>query len=157
MLATSLALTATGCKKEKETEEEKPKIGYAEGVTVVEDPDALQKTVDEMYEKAAEGGVGLEYKNDAFSSDGEKFECYIANAAKNKYDMYIQIFADSGLTDELFLSQLLRPGTAFDNITLEHKLDPGDHRVYVAFTQVEEDLETIHAQVMVTMDFHVTK
>ena len=132
-----------------------PKIGYAEGVTVVEDPDALQKAVDEMYAKAAEGGVGLEYKNDAFSTDGTNFECYIANAASNKYDMYIQIFADDALTDELYLSQLLRPGTAFDKLELEHSLDAGDHRVYVAFTQVEEDLSTIHAQVMVTMDFHV--
>lgn len=142
-----------GCKKQ---EEEKPKIGYAEGVTVVEDPDAFQKAVDEMYDKAAQPGVGLEYKNDAFSTDGEKFECYIANAASNQYDMYIQIFSDSELTDQLFLSQLLRPGTAFDNITLEHKLDSGDHKVYVAFTQVEDDQQTIHAQVMVTMDFHVS-
>ena len=136
---------------------ETPKLGYAEGTTVVEDPDALQKAVDEMYAHAAEGGVTLEYKNDARSTDGENFSCYIANAAENRYDMYLQIFADSELTDQLLLTGLIRPGSAFDNISLEHPLDPGTHRVYVAFTQVEEDLETIHAQVMVTMDFTVAE
>lgn len=161
LLALCMVLSCAACSSAEEPEDspsETPagaKIGYAEGVTVVEDPDALQKAVDEMYEKAAEGGIGLEYKNDAFSTDGTNFECYIANAASNKYDMYIQIFADDALTDELYLSGLLRPGTAFDKLELEHSLDTGDHRVYVALTQVEEDMATIHAQVMVTMDFHV--
>lgn len=134
-----------------------PKIGYAEGVTMVNDPDALQKAVDEMYAKAAEGNIMLEYSNDATSKDGETFECYIANAVENSYDMYIQMFADSALTDQLLLTGLLRPGTAFDSITLDHALDPGTHRVYVAFTQVEEDLATIHGQVMVTMDLTVAE
>lgn len=132
-----------------------PKLGYAEGVTVVEDPDALQKAVDEMYKKAREPGISLEYKGVASSEDGENFSCYIANAADNAYDMYIQIFGDAELTDQLFLSGLLRPGSAFDNITLEHSLDPGSHTVYVAFTQVEEDLQTVHGQVLVTMEFSV--
>ena len=132
-----------------------PKIGYAEGVTVVDDPDALQKAVDEMYAKAAEGTMALEYQNEANSEDGKNFSCYIANAAANSYDMYIDIYADQALTDEIYLSGLVRPGSAFREITLEDTLDPGTHRVYVAFTQVEEDLATIHGQVMVTMDFIV--
>lgn len=160
LLGLCVALCCTACKSDRPEEvtdspASAPKIGYAEGVTVVEDPNALQKAVDEMYEKAAQPGIGLEYKNDAFSSDGTNFECYIANAASNQYDMYIQIFADDALTDELYLSQLLRPGTAFDKLELNHSLENGDNRVYVAFTQIEEDLETIHAQTMVTMDFHV--
>ena len=101
---------------------ETPKLGYAEGTTVVEDPDALQKAVDEMYAHAAEGGVTLEYKNDARSTDGENFSCYIANAAENRYDMYLQIFADSELTDQLLLTGLIRPGSAFDNISLEQSV-----------------------------------
>lgn len=134
-----------------------PKIGYAEGVTVVNDPDALQKAVDEMFAKAAEGNIMLEYSNDATSKDGQTFDCYIANALENSYDMYIQMFADAELTDQLLLTGLIRPGSAFDNITLERALDPGTHQVYVAFTQVEEDLATIHGQVMVTMDLTVAE
>jgi hypothetical protein len=133
-------------------------VGYAsEGVTVVDDPDALQKAVDEMYRKAQEPGVALEYRNDAFSSDGVEFSCYIANSTDNAYDMFINIYADQALTDEIFLSELLRPGQAFEKITLKHSLGAGVHTVYVAFTQVEvvDGEQQIHQQVMVTMDFHV--
>ncbi len=63
------------------------------------------------FEQARQPGVTLEYKNDARSEDGENFSCYIANAVENAYDMYIQIFADAELTDQLLLTGLLRPGT----------------------------------------------
>lgn len=156
LLAAVIFLMKPGAEPaEPEDSDSTPKIGYQEGVTVVEDPEALQRAVDEMYAKALETGVALEYKNDAKSTDGENFSCYIANSVDNKYDMYIQIFADQELTDQLLLTGLIRPGSALDNITLDHSLDSGSHRVYVAFTQVEEDLETIHAQVLVTMDFTV--
>lgn len=146
-----------GEQAEKPTESGTPKIGYAEGVTAVDDQDALQQAVNDMLAKAAEGTMDLEYKNDATSEDGEKFTCYIANAASNRYDMYIQIFADAELTDQLYLSGLVRPGQAFRELDLEHALDSGSHTVYVAYTQVEEDLETIHSQVLVTMNFIVTQ
>ena len=138
-------------------EGETPKIKYAEGVTAVEDPDALQKAVDEMFASAAEQGIALEYKNEASSTDGQTFSCYIANAVQNTHDMYVDIYSDAELTDEIFLSALLRPGTAFEQIELESPLLPGTHTVYVGFTQVEEDLKTIHAQVFVTMEFTVTQ
>lgn len=159
-LSAAVLLTAlTGCGKKEEPAASsggRGPIQYAsEGVTAVEDPDALQRAVDEMYEKAADPGVALEYKNGVFSEDGTNFTCYIANAAANTYDMFIAIYGDSELTDELFVSGLLRPGQAFSTLALEKPLESGEHRVYVAFTQVEEDLETIHAQVLVTMDFTV--
>ena len=135
------------------------KVGYAtEGVTAVEDPEALQRAIDEAYAKAQEPGVALSYRNDAVSTNGVDFDCYIGNSTDNAYDMFIDIYADDALTDEIFLSELLRPGQAFEKITLKHPLEPGTHRVYVAFTQVkvEEGEQRIHQQVMVTMDFHVS-
>lgn len=136
-----------------------PLIGYEEGVTVVDDPDALQKAVDEMYAKAAEGGIPLEYQNDATSKDGETVSCYIANPAHNKYDMYFQIFADDACTDQLYLSKLIPPGKAVREIELDHKIEAGNHRVNVAFTRVETTggEQSIHDQVMITMDIHVTE
>jgi hypothetical protein len=136
------------------------KIGYAsEGVTVVDDPEALQRAIDEAYEKSQEPGISLNYRNDAVSTNGIDFDCYIGNSPNNAYDMFINIYADAELTDELFLSELLRPGQAFEKITLKHPLDPGVHRVYVAFTQVkvEDGEQKIHKQVILTMDFHVSE
>lgn len=132
------------------------RIGYAEGTTVVEDPDALQKIVDEMSENARKT-IGLEYKNEAFSTDGQNFECYVANAARNNYDMFIAIYADAEMTDELFLSGLIPPGRAFDHITLNRPLEEGANTVYIAFSQVEEvdGEQTMRAQALVTMNFHV--
>ena len=133
------------------------RIGYQEGTTVVEDPEALQKAVDEMTEKAKDT-VGLEYKNDAFSENGIDYDCYIANAERNQYDMFIAIYADAEMTDELFLSGLIPPGRALDHIHLNHALDPGANTVYVAFSQIDEidGEQVMHAQVMVTMAFNVS-
>lgn len=159
LLATALLLT--GCARKAREEPPAPasnglKIGYAEGVTVVEDPNELQKAVDEMIAKSQDT-MGLEYKNEAVSEDGINFTCYIANALSNEYDMFIALYGDEELTDELFLSGLLRPGTAFDHVTLSHPLEPGTHTVYTAFTQVEEvdGEQAIHAQIIVVINFTV--
>lgn len=132
-----------------------PLIGYEEGVTVVDDPDALQNAVDEAYAQAAKRGVSVEYLNDATSSDGTNFECYIANPTVSDYDVYIQIFEDDQFTQQLYLSKLIPPGSAKRDITLDKKLSPGTHRVYVTYTQVEDDHATIYQQATVTMDFTV--
>lgn len=132
-----------------------PLIGYEEGVTVVDDPDALQKAVDEMYKEAAKTGIPLSYENDANSLDGEKVECYIGNPEHSGHDFYIQIFADAELTDQLYLSGLVPPGKAIREINLDRRLSEGNHRVYVAYSQVEDDHATISQQIVVTMDFHV--
>ncbi|MBR3570812.1 MAG: hypothetical protein IKN96_08490 [Oscillibacter sp.] len=160
----TLAVAAGCAKKQPEPaqEEEAPKrnlvIGYAEeGVTVAESEDELNKSVRQMLEDAAEPGMPLSYKNNAFSEDGVNFSCYIANADE-KYDMFFQIFADEALQDEIFLSQLIRPGQAFESITLSHALPKRTvTRCYVSQTRVElvDGEQTIHDQVFFTMDFNV--
>lgn len=137
-----------------------PLIGYATEATVMLDQDSLQAAFDQALKNAAEGNVGLKYKNNAYSTDGVNFECYIANSDSNIYDMFLAIYADAEMTDQIFLSGLVPPGSGFEKIELEHALDTGDHTVYVALTQVETDEETgeqvLKNQVVHTMDFHVT-
>lgn len=136
-----------------------PLIGYEEGVTVVDDPDALQKAVDEMYAKAAEGGIPLEYQATATSKDGEKVDCYIANPEHNICDMYFQIFADDAYTDQLYLSGLIPPGKAVREMMLDHRLDAGKRTVNVVFTRVEtkDGKQTIRDQAIVTMEIDVVE
>jgi len=158
-------LCVTGCgKKEEPTEEPENnsgmgfRIGYAEeGVMVTTNENEMQKAYDEMVKATQEGYMALSYKESAYSENGIDFDCYIANADSNKYDMFIAIYSDPEFTDELYLSQLLRPGTAFNSITLNHALEPGSHTVYVAYTQIEEadGEQSIHAQSVVTMQFTV--
>ena len=136
-----------------------PKLFYeSKGVTVVEDnPEAYQKAREALREESEKPPIGLEYKNDAYSTDGSTFSCYIANAARNQYDMYIDIYNET-MTEELYLSGLIRPGNAFESITLNRPLSEGTHELFVAFTQVKpmEDGDfAIQAQVVIIMDFHV--
>lgn len=135
------------------------KIGYSAEAKVMLDENTLQAAIDEAVENAKNGMVALSYQNDAYSKDGKTFSCYIANDAGNLYDMFVAIYADSGLTDQIFLSGLIPPGSGFEEITLDHALESGDHRVYVAVTQVETDEETgeqvLGNQVMHTIEFHV--
>ena len=154
-LATLLMLgSLVGCAKQES--DTSPKLSYAsEGVTVVDDENALNKAVQEMKEKTKEGAMSLWFKNNAYSADGKNFDCFIGNSQANSYDMFIAIYADDAFTDQLYLSGLIRPGERFEKVTLERALEKGTHTVYVAYTQVESDLQTIHAQSLITMEFVV--
>lgn len=155
ILAAAAVVILTRPKSESLLDNGVPKLGYAEGTTVVRGSDALQKAVDDMVEKLSKGNVMLEYDADAYSSDGENFTCYLANATENSYDMYFDMYADSAFTDEIFLSGLVPPGKALNQFKATRKLDKGDHEVYMAFTTVEDDHTTARSQILVTMNLHV--
>ena len=127
-----------------------PTLGYQEGVMVLDEADVQSEA-----SPAPAGTVRVKYKKEAISTDGETFTCLIANPDDSEYDIYITIYGDEEFTDELYLSQLIPPGSALNEITVSHKLEKGTHRVYLAYTQVEDDHATIHGQVFVTMDLIV--
>lgn len=130
-------------------------LGYEENAVVVTDEDELQKMVDEMQNK--DGKISLEYKNIATGGDGSKFSCYIANSAKNRYDMYIGIYTDDSYEEEIYLSQLLKPGSGIKNFESNKKLAPGTHNVILLFTLVGDDHETIMSQTPVTYTLNVAE
>ena len=137
----------------------KQQVGYATEATVMLDQNSLQAAMDAAMENAKDGNVALLYKNDAYSENGTDFECYIVNSHSNKYDMFLTIYADESLTDQVFLSGLVPPGSGFEEITLDHALESGDHTAYVVLTQVDMDEngeQVIKNQVAHTMEFHVT-
>lgn len=130
-------------------------IGYADGVTVVDDESALQAAVDQMM-KDAENEMVASFQNQAFSEDGKTFTCYIANSEYNEYDMFIALYTEiSDDAEPLYLSGLMRPGEAFREITLDETLDKGVHDVYLVMTQVEDDHSTLHGQSVVTIQMQV--
>jgi hypothetical protein len=153
----AVVMLLSGCAKKTESSENKLIIGYAEGVTAVEDPNAFSNMLDQAYEDSQQSGIALEYKNVAYSSNGFDFSCYFANALDNQYDMFIAVYADDALTDQVFLSELIRPGSAFDHITLTHALPPGTNKCTVAFTQIEvvDGEQMIRDQALIGVEFHV--
>ena len=146
VVAGGVGLYASGVIGPKE--EDDGGVRYAaEGVMILEDTGGI-------YDVLEPNSIALEFKNDAFSNDGKTFACYLGNSALNEYDMYVAIYSDAELTVLLYMSGLVPPGSGFEEITLDKELEKGDHRVYIAFTQME-DPKTIHAQTIYTMDFHV--
>lgn len=118
----------------------------------------LDSAMEDAQSNAKAGNIALRYKNDAYSEDGESFSCYIMNSQFNAYDMFLSIYADAELTDELFSSGLVSPGRGFDQLKLNHSLPKGDNKVYVVLTQVntdEEGVQTIVGQTSHTMIFRV--
>ena len=130
-------------------------LQYATEGVVALDQETLQDAINKAAQKAQEGRIALDYKNLAISEDGKVFVCYLGNSNRNSYDMYVDIYADSGLTDQVFLSGLIRPGEKFESIELNRTLEPGVYQFYCAFTQVEKDLSGIHGQIVVTITFEV--
>lgn len=111
-----------------------------------------------IYDEIPANAIALEFRNDAYSKDGQTFSCYLGNSALNSYDMFVALYTTTEMNDEdlIYLSDLVPPGSGFEEITLDRPLEEGDHRLTVAFTQVEDAAtNTAHAQTLFTMDFHV--
>ena len=118
----------------------------------------LDSAMDDAAANAKSGSIALRFKNTALSEDGQLFSCYIMNSQYNAYDMFLTIYADDVLSDELFTSGLIAPGRGFDQIKLNRALEKGTNTVYVVLTQVdtdEEGVQTIVGQTSHTMKFCV--
>jgi hypothetical protein len=133
-------------------------VGYAsQGVTAVGSQEEFDKTVAEAIERSQRPGIALSFKSEAYSQDGKTFSCHLGNDEANGMDMLIAIYTDNTFEDELFVSELLRPGEAFESITLNRALEPGSHDVVAAFSLVTEQdgQQTIDRQTFVGLKFNV--
>ena len=152
VVITAVAVVMNVLKKDDNT------IGYASEAKVMLDQGSLQDAFDEALRNAQNNYIALRYKNTAHSKDGIHFTCSITNSAANLYDMFLTIYADEAMTDQLFLSGLVPPGSGFEELTLDHALPKGENRVYVALTQVDtndDGQQVIKNQVVHTIDFYV--
>ncbi len=144
--------------RKDDTEDDGLTIGYAAEARVFLDEDSLSAAMSEATKNAQEKNIALRYQNNAYSTDGQTFTCRIINSERNKYDMFLILYADAEWTDELLTTELVPPGSGFDEITLNRALEPGTHTVYVVYTQVEtgeDGKQTIRNQTAHTMEFNV--
>jgi hypothetical protein len=137
------------------TSEKNPLILDYDDSAVALDAEGLERQIEAM--KNADGRFSLEYKNEAFSSDGTHFECYLANSEKNKEDVFIAIFKDVTMNEQLYLSGLVRPGTSIQGFESEIPIDSGTHSVVCMFTSVSDDHETMTSQISVELKLTVNK
>lgn len=121
-----------------------------DNAAVALDADSLKSQYKDAL-KAAEGTMALKYQNEARSSDGTNFSCYIGNSEANEYDMYANIYLDTALTEQVLLTGLIPPGSGIMEFESEIPLEPGTYDTVLVLTQVEDDHSTFHAQLMVAL------
>ena len=139
--------------KEPEATEDTNAMAY-DSSAVATDGDSLQRAVDNLAKKAAEGTMALEMRTTATSTDGEHFACTLANAAENRYDMYMVIYLDD-TQEEIYKSGLIPLGMKIENFKTNRKLDPGSYEATLVYNQVEKDRATIHSKVSVGLTLTV--
>lgn len=119
-----------------------------EANVIADDAEGLQDAVDRLIEKAKEGQMSLQMQTAAISEDGVNFTCYLANSAKNNYDMFMVLYLDDS-RQEIYRTGLIPVGGRIETFALEDALATGTYEATIVYNQVEEDRETIHAQVNV--------
>lgn len=110
----------------------------------------FQRLVDE-----ANSGVAIQFKNTAYSYDGTHFNCRIGNPEYSSYDVYYGIYLDETFQDQVLLTGLFPPGTAIEEFESEIPFEPGEYKVVLVLTQIEDDHSTFHAQSFVYLDLIV--
>jgi len=139
--------------KEPEVTEDANALAY-DSSAVATDEDSLRRAVDDLAKKAAEGTMALEMRTTANSTDGENFTCTLANAAENRYDMYMTIYLDD-TGEEIYKSGLIPLGMQIETFKTKRKLDPGTYETTLVYNQVEKDRATLHSKVSVGLTLTV--
>lgn len=145
---------ATTAAQTEDTKPKGPAIGYEAGAIAL-DADSLQKAVDEAFQKTEDGYITLDFFNEAYSTDGENFECRIGNDPSNTSDMYIAIYLDDDVEQQIYLSGLIRPGEGIASFKSDIKFDKGAYDTVLVLTQVMDDHETLKAQTSVALTLFV--
>ena len=127
-------------------------IGYEAHVVNYED---AQQLYDEMQERADEGMVGVEYSNVARSEDGTHFTCILKNPVRNGYDMYMNIYKDDNMEEQILLTGLIPAGSGIEEFESEIPLESGEYKSVLVMTLVEDDHSTLHAQTKVYLNLYV--
>ncbi len=127
-------------------------IQYEAGVVNYED---AQQVYDEMQKRADEGTIGVKYSNNAISEDGTHFTCKIENPIRNGYDMYLNIYKDDNMTEQILLTGLIPAGSGIEEFESEIPLEPGEYKSVLVMTLVEDDHSTLRGQTKVYLNLYV--
>lgn len=119
-------------------------------------PDKLKEWNEKALQEAKDTQIPVSFAADATSSDGVNFDCEIGNPPGAKHYMYLDIYSDTTLEEEVYLSGLLKPGTGITSFTTSRAFPKGDTEAVLVFTTVQDDMQTLIAQTMVVLTLKVS-
>lgn len=118
-------------------------------------PDKLKEWNESALQEMEDNQIPMIYSPTATSTDGVNFECEIGNPAGAKYYMYLDLYSDTSLEEEIYLSGLLEPGKGITSFSTSKTFPQGETDTVLVFTTVQDDQKTIVAQTMVYLTLQV--
>lgn len=109
----------------------------------------------DQLKEGADDRIPLHFSTSALSEDGENFQCVLGNPAGARYDVYFDIYADADMTQQIYISGLVPPGSQLEGFKTNTKFPQGSTDVVLAVTQVEDDHKTLVNQTFVYLTLYV--
>ncbi len=120
------------------------------------DPDTLEKWNEEALKEAKDNQIPISYSPTANSVDGKNFACVIGNPEGAPHYFYVDMYSDTTLEEEIYLSGLIEPGRGLTSFTTNKTFPQGETDIVLVITTVEDDMKTIIAQTMVYLTLVVS-
>lgn len=118
-------------------------------------PDKLKEWNEQALKNMEDNQIPIIYAPTANSADGVNFKCDIGNPEGAKYYMYLDLYSDATLSEEVYLSGLIEPGKGITSFTTNKAFPKGETDAVLVFTTVRDDMKTIVAQTMVVLTLSV--
>lgn len=118
-------------------------------------PDKLKEWNESVLAEMEDYQIPMVFSPTATSTDGENFSCEIGNPPGAKYYMYLDMYSDATLSEEVYLSGLLDAGQGITSFKTSKVFPKGETDIVLVFTTVREDRQTIVAQTMVALTLKV--
>lgn len=123
----------------------------------VVNPDHMKEWNESVLAEMEDNQVPIIYSPTATSADGENFSCEIGNPEGAKYYIYLDMYSDTTLSEEVYLSGLLAPGQGITSFKTNRAFPKGETDIVLVITTVRDDRATIVAQTMVVLTLQVSE
>lgn len=118
-------------------------------------PDQMAEWNSEALQQAEDNQIPINYAPIANSVDGKNFACEIGNPDGAKYYFYLDLYSDTTLSEEVYLSGLIPPGRGVTSFQTNKEFPKGETDAVLVITTVQDDRSTIVAQTMVVLTLNV--
>ncbi len=118
-------------------------------------PDKLQAWNESVLAEMEDNQIPIIFSPTATSAAGENFLCEIGNPTGAKYYIYLDMYSDASLEEEVYLSGLLAPGQGITSFKTNRAFPKGETDIVLVISTVQENKTTIVAQTMMALTLQV--
>lgn len=121
----------------------------------VVNPDRMKDWNESVLAEMEDNEIPIIYAPNATSADGENFLCEIGNPEGAKYYIYLDMYSDTTLSEEIYLSGLLAPGQGITSFKTNKVFSEGETDIVLVISTVQDNRTTIVAQTMMVLTLQV--